>query len=122
VSTEFALDPAAIRAILCRELSHYILFANGIRMVERVDNERLTDVGMFVLGMGAIFLYGFRPKDVAFNQCGHQMGYLTDEEYHFLSHEVIRLRTMGDLRTRREDELRGKLLNRLRESKQALER
>jgi hypothetical protein len=90
VSTEFALDPAAISAILCQELTHYILFAHGIRMVDRVDNERLTDVGMFVLGMGAIFLYGFRPKDVAFNQCGHQMGYLTDEEYHFLSHKVIR--------------------------------
>jgi hypothetical protein len=52
VITEFALDSAASRAILCHELSHYILLANGIRMADRADNERLTDVAMFVLGMG----------------------------------------------------------------------
>jgi hypothetical protein len=85
VSTEFALESAASRAILCHELSHYILFANGIRMAGRVDNERLTDIAMFVLGMGGIFVNGFRSKNVGPYRRGHRMGYLTDEEYNFLS-------------------------------------
>ncbi|MDR3529920.1 MAG: hypothetical protein P4L90_05115 [Rhodopila sp.] len=122
VSTEFALNPAASRAILCHEMCHYILFANGIRMEDRADNERLTDVAMFVLGMGDIFLNGFRSKNVGFNRRGHRMGYLTDNEYQFLSHEVVRLRTTGELQFQTENELRGKLLNRLSGNKQALER
>ena len=113
LSTEFALKPAASRAILCHEICHYILFANSIWLADRADNERLTDVAMFVFGMGDIFLNGFRSRDVAFNQRGHRVGYLTDEEYHFLSREVVRLRTTGDLQSHREDELRRKLLNRL---------
>jgi hypothetical protein len=122
VSTEFALDSVASRAILCHELSHYILFANGIRMADRADNERLTDVAMFAFGMGSIFLNGFRSKNVGLRQRGHRMGYLTDEEYNFLSGEVIRLRTTGELQIRSDNELRGKLLNRLNGNRPALER
>jgi hypothetical protein len=122
VSTEFALDSAASRAILCQELSHYILFANGIRMADRTDNERLTDVAMFVLGIGNIFLYGFRSKNVGFRQRGHRIGYLTDTEYNFLSAEVIRLRTTGELQLESETELRGRLLNRPSDNKPMLER
>ena len=122
LSKEFALNPAASRAILCHEMSHYILFANGIRLADRADNERLTDVAMFVLGMGDIFLHGFRSNDVAFNRRGYRMGYLKNEEYQFLSDEVIRLRTTGELQTHKEDELRGKLLNRLSGNKPMLER
>jgi hypothetical protein len=122
VSTEFALDSAASRAILCHELSHYILFANGIRMADRADNERLTDVAMFVLGMGGIFLNGFRSKNVGPYRRGHRMGYLTDKEYNFLSGEVIRLRTTGELQLQSETELRGRLLNRLSGNKPMLER
>jgi hypothetical protein len=122
VSTEFALDSEASRAILCHELSHYILFANGIRMADRADNERLTDVAIFVLGMGGIFLNGFRSRSVGFGRSGHRMGYLTDEEYNFLSGEVIRLRTTGELQFQSETELRGRLLNRLTGDKPMLER
>jgi hypothetical protein len=55
-------------------------------------------------------------------QTGARLGYLTDREYQFLSHEVIRLRTTGELQTHKEDELRGKLLNRLSGNKPMLER
>jgi hypothetical protein len=37
LSKEFALYPAASRAILCHELCHYILFVNGIRLPDRAD-------------------------------------------------------------------------------------
>jgi hypothetical protein len=91
-------------------------------MADRADNERLTDVAMFAFEMGNIFLNGFRSKNVGFRQRGHRMGYLTDEEYNFLSSEVIRLRTTGELQLQSETELRGKLLNRLIGNKPMLER
>jgi hypothetical protein len=122
LSKDFALYPAASRAILCHEMSHYILFANGIRLADRADNERLTDVAIFVLGMGDIFLHGFRSKAASSGRGGHRMGYLADNEYHFLSQEVIRLRTTGELQLQNENELRGKLLNRLNGNKPAFER
>ena len=91
--------------------------------VDRADNERLTDVAMFVLGMGNLFLNGFRSKNVDIRQRGHRMGYLTDEEYNFLSGEVIRLRTTAlILQLPSETQLRGWLLNRLSGNKPMLER
>jgi hypothetical protein len=122
LSKEYALYPAASRAILCHELCHYILFANGIRVPERADNERMTDVAMFVFGMGGIFLNGFKSKGAPSNRRGHRMGYLTDNEYQFLSREVIRLRTTGELQLQSDSELRGKLLNRLNGNRPALKR
>jgi hypothetical protein len=122
LSTEFALKAAASRAVLCHELCHYILFANGIWLADRADNERLTDVAIFVFGMGDIFLNGFRSQDVAFNKRGHRVGYLTDLEYHFLSREVTRPRTTGELQSQREVQLRRELLNRLWGNKPMLER
>jgi hypothetical protein len=77
---------------------------------------------MFVLGLGNIFLNGFKSKNVGFREHGHRMGYLTDEEYNFLSGEAIRLRTTGELQFQTETELRGRLLNRLSGNKQMLER
>lgn len=122
LSTKFALKPAANRAILCHELCHYILFANGIWLADRADNERLTDVAMFVFGMGDIFLNGFRSKDVAFNRRGHRVGYLSDSEYHFLSHEITRLRATGELQSQKGVQLRRELLNRLLGNEPMMER
>jgi predicted SprT family Zn-dependent metalloprotease len=113
LSTTYAARPAASRAILCHEMCHYILFANGIWLKDRADNERLTDVAMFVFGMGDIFLRGFKSDDAGFNLRGHRMGYLTDAEYRFLSREVVKLRTRGTLQSRREDQLRREVRNRL---------
>jgi hypothetical protein len=122
LSTKFAARPSASRAILCHELCHYILFANGIWLPDRAENERLTDVAMFIFGMGDIFLAGFRSDDVAFNRRGHRIGYLTDAEYRFLSIEVTRLRATGELQSVREDELRRHLLNRLLGNEPMLQR
>jgi hypothetical protein len=122
LNTEFTLDPVSNRAILCHELCHYILSANGIHLPNQADNERLTDVAIFVFGMGRIFLDGLRSTNAALSRRSRRAGYLTDEEYQFLSQEVVRLRTTGELQTQSESELRGKLLNRLSGNKQALER
>ncbi len=122
LSTQFALKPAANRAILCHEMCHYILFANGIWIADRADNERLTEVAMFVFGMGDIFLNGFKSQDADFNRRGHRVGYLTDAEYHFLSREVVRLRRTGAAQSKREVALRAKLLNRLVGNEPMLER
>jgi hypothetical protein len=122
LSTQFALYPAASRAILCHELCHYILFANGIRIADRTDNERLTDVAMFVFGMGDIFLSGFRSRDVAFNRRGHRVGYLTDTDYQFLARQVVKLRSTGEVQPHKEVALRRQLLNRLLGNEPTLER
>jgi hypothetical protein len=119
---DFAVDIAASRAILCHEVCHYVLGANGIRFSDRHDNERLTDVAMFVFGLGAIFESGFRSTGAAISRRGYRMGYLTDAEYQFLSREVVRLRVTGELQTPDIHALQGKLLNRLGGNRAMLER
>lgn len=122
LKTETAANAAVARAVLCHEVCHYILAANGIRLPDRLDNERLTDVAMFVFGMGGIFLDGFQTKRTTFNPRAYRVGYLTVQDYHFLSREAVRLRASGELQFGIEDELRGKLLNRLGGNKAALDR
>lgn len=60
VGSEFLREPAAAQAILCHELCHYVLGANGIREPTTKSNERLRDVAMFVFGLGEVFLAGYR--------------------------------------------------------------
>lgn len=122
VKPEAAVNAAMARAVLCHEICHYILGANGIRLPDRLDNERLTDVGMFVFGMSGIFLDGFQTKPTTFNPRAYRVGYLTVQEYHFLSREAVRLRASGELQTDNDIELVGKLLNRLGGNRAALER
>ena len=103
VSPQFFHNSRAARAILCHELSHYVLLASGIREAERLANERLTDVAMFVLGLGDVFLAGFRevPSD---QRPGHQLGYLTEAEYEWVDKQVFDLFLSGALqRTGREE-------------------
>jgi hypothetical protein len=76
----FFHDLRSAKAILCHELCHYVLFANGIREMPTHNNERLTDVAMFVFGLGDIYLAGYRKKGFPYRQ-GHKLGYLEDQEY-----------------------------------------
>jgi hypothetical protein len=55
------------------------------------------------------------------DQRGQRIGYLTGKEYNFLSGDVIRLRSTGELQLESETELRGKLLNRFNGNRAALE-
>lgn len=96
VSQSFFADHAAACAILCHELAHYVLNASGIREATLIANERLTDVAMFVLGLGDVFLAGYKRAPTAY-RTGHTLGYLSDSEYRFLDKEVFDLWVSGRL-------------------------
>lgn len=90
VGQPFYKDVAASRAILCHEVCHYILDMVDIRERQTQENERLTDIAMFVLGFGQLFLDGYRraPSE---NRSGHRVGYLSEAEYGFLDWYVTSL-------------------------------
>jgi hypothetical protein len=91
VSPAFYDDLPAARSILCHELCHYVLNANGIRQSPTIENERLTDTAIFAFGLGEIFLAGYR-KSATNYRAGHQLGYLSDAEYQFIRGYVPQLR------------------------------
>jgi hypothetical protein len=104
----FFNDPLAAHAILCHELCHYVLNASGIREPTRVENERLTDAAMFVLGLGDIFLAGYRRAPTEY-RAGHRLGYLSDAEYQFAAAYVGRLRASLNRFASPEEELERRL-------------
>jgi hypothetical protein len=94
IARHFLTDPKALRAILVHELCHYILESSGKRKTNYEDNERLTDVCMFVCGLGQIFLDGYRRENSRQEyRDGHRLGYLTDAEYAFAAEYVLQLRS-----------------------------
>jgi hypothetical protein len=95
VGSAFFRDAPAACSILCHELCHYVLNASGIRELSRDANERLTDVAIFVFGLGEIFLAGYR-KDADEYRPGHRLGYLTDSEYRSVDRYVRSLRRCRD--------------------------
>jgi hypothetical protein len=92
VGATFFDDRAAAHAILCHELCHYVLEANGIREQSTLENERLTDAAIFVFGLGDIFLAGYRRSPNTQYRIGHRLGYLRDDEYGFVNKYVAWLR------------------------------
>jgi len=47
-------NPFALASILCHEIAHFILDHNGLRKDDRNENEKLTDLFIFVCGQGLI--------------------------------------------------------------------
>jgi len=90
VGQQFFKDIAAARAILCHEVCHYILDMVDIRERPEEENERLTDVAMFVFGYGKIFRAGYR-RAPSQNRNGHRVGYLSDAENDFVDRYVTSL-------------------------------
>jgi hypothetical protein len=109
VGAGFFNDLPTARAILCHELCHYILGANSIREASRDENERLTDVAMFVFGLGEIFLHGYRRQPGSSYRAGHRLGYLTDEEYKLVKVRVSRLWRTGEVQRSTQDILETRL-------------
>ena len=105
VGSDFFADYNAGCAILCHELCHYVLGANGIREPSALANERLTDVAIFVLGLGDVFLRGYKKAPVGEYRTGHRLGYLNDAEYRFLDTLTFDLRLSGKLQPSRQSEL-----------------
>lgn len=124
VDNRFLLDMKASYAILSHELCHYILEKIGIRETDKDKNERLTDVCMFVLGFGPLFLQGYK-RELAQSSCnsGYRLGYLSDSDYEGLNALVLKLREQGSLHLpSRVNELESKILNRLRGNQSQFER
>ncbi|NEO83614.1 MAG: hypothetical protein F6J87_05045 [Spirulina sp. SIO3F2] len=93
LSPRFFEDKPATLAILIHEVCHYILNNAGLRKEQTNENERLTDLCMFVCGFGPAFLNGYRrqPSQQDYRP-GHRLGYLTDREYEFANQYVLELR------------------------------
>jgi hypothetical protein len=93
IRPDFMSDISEAQAILAHEFCHYILENTGIRKRNNHQNERYTDLCMFVLGLGEIFLKGYK-REAAQNEYrpGHKLGYLKEDEYEFAQHLVKQLR------------------------------
>jgi hypothetical protein len=109
VNKTFLSSLPAARAILCHELAHYVLNATGIREASTLANERLTDAAMFVLGLGDIFLGGYRSTLVSEYRPGYRLGYLSDVEYQFVGRYVHYLWSEGDKLLSRDEEAERRL-------------
>lgn len=98
VGLDFFEDKLAAQAILAHEVCHYILDNSGIRKSDIEQNERYTDLCMFVCGFGQIFLAGYK-REIAQSEyrLGHRLGYLTDAEYEFAQQYVMQLRQSNEL-------------------------
>lgn len=108
VDSSFARDFRVASAILAHEAAHYVLDHNGIRRPDTQANERLTDVTMFVLGFGQVFLNGYRGNSGIAYRPGHRLGYLSDSEYEYLHQHVTQLR-LGPPEQIRDESVLGRL-------------
>lgn len=96
---EITIDPdlinhrAAAMTTLAHELCHFILYSNKIFIRNTAQNERLTDVCMFVVGFGGIVMRGNRyRKKTILGDVDTRLGYLSTEEYENLYYDVKKLR------------------------------
>jgi hypothetical protein len=93
VADRFLTNQQAVRAILAHEACHYILESAEIREPDWYQNERLTDLCVFVCGLGKMYLEGYRARAAPIEYGhGHRLGYLTDEEYQFAHSYVLEVR------------------------------
>lgn len=93
VADQFLTNQPAVQAILAHEACHYLLASAEIKEADRYQNERLTDLCMFICGLGKVYLAGYKtgPGQAEYRR-GHRLGYLTDEEYQFADRYVLELR------------------------------
>lgn len=98
LSSKCLLDQQAVLAILVHEACHYILANSGLREADNLQNEKLTDLCIFVWGIGKIYLQGYKKEIVQKDyRRGHRLGYLTDGEYQFADSYVLELRRTNKL-------------------------
>lgn len=74
----------AFGTILAHEVAHYCLMEKGI-LRETTDNERLTDLGLMVLGLGKLY---FNGRNLVIGERRENPGYLQplDMTYAFMEH------------------------------------
>jgi hypothetical protein len=105
IPSHFLIDGKAFRAILAHEICHDILESSGIRAQDYEQNERMTDLYMFVCGLGKLFLDGYKRESTHNDyRNGHRLGYLTDVEYEFAAEYILELRSNNYLQLPTESE------------------
>lgn len=94
ISTALNGNQKAIRAVLAHEVCHYVLNCSAIREEDPEWNEKLTDLCMFVLGLGEIFLDGYKTEVAKESyRVGHRLGYLSEREYRFADQYLKQIRS-----------------------------
>jgi hypothetical protein len=84
ISSKYASDIKLMRSIMSHEICHYVLNHNGIRKKDTLENEKMTDVAMFVFGLGLIYLDGVKLQEGILTKDNHKLSYLADNEYIYL--------------------------------------
>lgn len=93
LSKELVGEKRAVAAVLAHEVCHYVLNCSSVREDETEWNEKLTDLCMFVVGLGDVYLSGYRSSKIRGEyRVGHRLGYLSDREYRFAAQYVDQLR------------------------------
>jgi hypothetical protein len=77
----------AIGAILAHEVAHYCLMSKGI-LRDTADNERLTDLGLMLLGFGKLW---FNGRNLVVEERAEQLGYLKPLDMTYAFMEFARL-------------------------------
>lgn len=81
IHPDYRDNPFGLASILCHELAHFILDHNGLRKNNTNENEKLTDLFIFVCGQGLIHLQGIIEVTNENNQTiENRLGYLSLEE------------------------------------------
>jgi hypothetical protein len=89
INSKFLKYQSATQAILAHEVCHYILENSGIRKANKNLNERYTDLCMFVMGFGEVYLARYKREST---QHKYRIGYLNDNEYEHAQRYVKHLR------------------------------
>ena len=81
IHPDYKDNPFGLASILCHELAHFILDHNGLRKNNTNENEKLTDLFIFVCGQGLIHLQGIIEVTSKNGQTiENKLGYLSIEE------------------------------------------
>lgn len=91
ISRDFLGQHAAVLAILAHEACHHILGLSSIRATSREENERLTDLVVFICGFGNILLQGYRQvRRVDSRWVTMHLGYLSEQQYWLANNWILR--------------------------------
>jgi tetratricopeptide (TPR) repeat protein len=81
IHPNYTHNPFALASILCHEIAHFVLDQNGLKKDNTNENEKLTDLFIFVCGQGLIHLQGILDITSENGQATeNRLGYLSIEE------------------------------------------
>jgi hypothetical protein len=101
VDDRYIIDDLRLTCIVAHELAHVVLGSKGILLTPVQRNEELTDATAALAGFGALLQKASMVTSTRFDQAlqktihtTHQMGYLKANDFSFLRHKRIYLKTL----------------------------